>query len=198
MNEPIVLVRVVPGDDGRVRILSPGVGWWSAHPHPGALVGPGSPVGRFSSLHRRFALVLPEGTAGQTVGTLPRKRSVAVEYGEVLFELAPVDPNDEAGARGAAAALGHPSNADLPEGTWAVVSPTDGFFYRRSSPGAEPFVEVGSRVQAGDPLGLVEVMKTFNQILYGGPGFPEDAEVVEVRAGDAEEVRAGQILMVVR
>ena len=64
--------------------------------------------------------------------------------------------------------------------------------------GEAAVVEVGSRVQAGDPLGLVEVMKTFNQILYGGPGFPEDAEVVEVRAGDAEEVRAGQILMVVR
>jgi acetyl-CoA carboxylase biotin carboxyl carrier protein len=155
-------------------------------------------VGLFTSLHRRFALVLPEGTAGRIVGALPRKRSVAVEYGEVLFELAPVDASDEAGAPGAAAALGHPSDADLPEGTRAVVSPTDGFFYRRPSPGAEPFVEVGSRVQAGDPVGLVEVMKTFNQILYGGPGFPEGGEVVEVRAGDAEEVRAGQVLIVVR
>jgi acetyl-CoA carboxylase biotin carboxyl carrier protein len=155
-------------------------------------------VGLFSSLHRRFALVLPEGTAGRTVGALPRKRSVPVEYGEVLFELAPVDPNDEAGAPVAAAALGRPADADLPEGTWAVVSPTDGFFYRRPSPGAEPFVEVGTRVQSGDPLGLVEVMKTFNQILYGGPGFPDDAEVVAIRAGDAEEVLAGQVLMVVR
>jgi len=198
VNEPIVLVRVVPGDDGRVRILSPGVGWWSVHPHPGALVGPGSSVGLFSSLHRRFALVLPEGTAGRTVGNFPKKRSVAVQYGEVLFELAPVDPNDATGARGTASVPGPPSDADLPEGTWAVVSPTDGFFYRRPSPGAEPFVEVGTRVRPGDPLGMVEVMKTFNQILYGEPGFPEDAEVVEIRAGDAEEVRAGDILVVVR
>ena len=41
-------------------------------------------------------------------------------------------------------------------------------------------------------------MKTFNQIVYGGGGFPEEATVVEVRCGDAEEVAAGQVLVVVR
>jgi hypothetical protein len=41
-------------------------------------------------------------------------------------------------------------------------------------------------------------MKTFNQILYDGPGCPEEAEVVEVRCEDAQEVSAGQILVVVR
>ena len=54
------------------------------------------------------------------------------------------------------------------------------------------------RVRRGDAVGLVEVMKTFNQILYQGPGFPDQAEVVEVRLQDAEEVRAGQVLVVVR
>ena len=47
-------------------------------------------------------------------------------------------------------------------------------------------------------LPLLEVMKTFNQIGYGGAGFPEDAEVVEVRVADRDEVRAGQVLVVVR
>ena len=41
-------------------------------------------------------------------------------------------------------------------------------------------------------------MKTFNQILYDGPGVPDEAEVVEVRASDAQEVAAGQVLIVVR
>ncbi len=41
-------------------------------------------------------------------------------------------------------------------------------------------------------------MKTFNQILYEGPGFAEQAEVLEVRAADAQEVRAGDVLVVVR
>ena len=66
------------------------------------------------------------------------------------------------------------------------------------TPGARPFVEPGTALRAGQVVGLVEVMKTFNQILYGGAGFPERAEVVEVRCGDAQEVRAGQILMVIR
>jgi biotin carboxyl carrier protein len=40
-------------------------------------------------------------------------------------------------------------------------------------------------------------MKTFNQIVYGGPGLPEEAEVVEIRCADGAEVSAGQTLMVV-
>jgi biotin carboxyl carrier protein len=53
-------------------------------------------------------------------------------------------------------------------------------------------------VRRGDAVGLVEVMKTFNQILYDGPGFPEEAEVVEVRCEDGQEVRVGEVLVVVR
>jgi acetyl-CoA carboxylase biotin carboxyl carrier protein len=79
-----------------------------------------------------------------------------------------------------------------------VVSPVDGVFYRGPGPQATPFVEVGSRLRVGQPIGLVEVMKTFNQVLYGAIGLPEEAVVLEVRCGDGEEVRAGQTLLVVR
>jgi len=41
-------------------------------------------------------------------------------------------------------------------------------------------------------------MKCFSAITYGGPGLPEEAEVVEIRAADASEVRHGQVLFVVR
>ena len=41
-------------------------------------------------------------------------------------------------------------------------------------------------------------MKTFNPIVYGGGSLPDTAEVVEVLAADGEEVRAGQVLLVVR
>jgi biotin carboxyl carrier protein len=79
-----------------------------------------------------------------------------------------------------------------------ILSPLPGTFYRKPAPDAPPFANEGDVIKAGDVVGLVEVMKTFNQIAYGGPGFPEAAEVVEVRAGDAEEVQAGQVLVVVR
>jgi biotin carboxyl carrier protein len=119
-----------------------------------------------------------------------------VEYGQPLFELAPLGIEDAAVE--ARAESGEAPAPDLPEGAVAVVSPTEGVFYRRSSPDAEPFVEIGGRVTLGQPVGLVEVMKTFNQIVYEGPGFPAEAEVLEVRCGDTEEVRAGQVLIVLR
>jgi biotin carboxyl carrier protein len=197
MNEPSLLLRVDRAGDGTLRVLSPGAGWWWEHPAEGTLVGPGGRVGRFSSLNRSFTLVLPEGAAGKIVGGVPGDRRVAVEYGQVLLELAPVRSGEDEGTVREGSA-GSAVAADLAEGTRAVVSPTDGVFYRRPSPDAEAFVEVGSRVRVGQALGLVEVMKTFNQIAYGGPGFPDEAEVVEIRAGDAEEVRAGQVLIVVR
>jgi acetyl-CoA carboxylase biotin carboxyl carrier protein len=39
-----------------------------------------------------------------------------------------------------------------------------GTFYRASSPGATPFVEVGSQVNVGDTLCVIEAMKMFNEI----------------------------------
>ncbi len=45
-----------------------------------------------------------------------------------------------------------------------VVSPMVGTFYRASSPGAAPFVEVGSQVNAGDTLCIIEAMKMLNEI----------------------------------
>jgi acetyl-CoA carboxylase biotin carboxyl carrier protein len=45
-----------------------------------------------------------------------------------------------------------------------VTSPMVGTFYRSPSPGAKPFVDVGSEVKAGDVLCIIEAMKMMNQI----------------------------------
>jgi len=197
-REEVLLARVERDTDGSLRVLSPGVGLWSDLPHGGALLGPGSQIGRLRRLTRRARLVLPEGAAGRLAHTPARDREVAVEYGQCLFMLTPVGAGAAEIPDEDAAALGRPAGADLPAGARAVVSPTDGAYYARPSPDAPPFVRPGARVREGQPVGLVEVMKTFNQILYGGPGFPAEAEVLEVRAADGEEVRAGQVLVVVR
>jgi acetyl-CoA carboxylase biotin carboxyl carrier protein len=65
----------------------------------------------------------------------------------------------------ASAAGATPANTEsgLPAGT-VVRSPMVGTFYAASSPGAEPFVKVGQQVKIGDPLGVIEAMKMFNQI----------------------------------
>ena len=45
-----------------------------------------------------------------------------------------------------------------------IVSPLPGTFYRRPSPDKPPYKEVGDSVAKGDIVGLIEVMKTFNEV----------------------------------
>ena len=58
-----------------------------------------------------------------------------------------------AAAEPAAVPAGHP-----------VKSPMVGTFYRSSSPGGTPFVEIGQTVKEGDPLCIIEAMKLLNEI----------------------------------
>ncbi len=61
------------------------------------------------------------------------------------------------------ATVAAPAEPELPAGE-AVKAPMVGTFYRASSPGAEPFVEVGSVVKLGDTLCIIEAMKLLNEI----------------------------------
>jgi acetyl-CoA carboxylase biotin carboxyl carrier protein len=66
----------------------------------------------------------------------------------------------------------------------AVKSPMVGTAYRKPSPDAKNFVEVGSKVKVGDKLILIEAMKTFNDIVATQAGtvtaaFIEDGQPVE-------------------
>ncbi len=79
----------------------------------------------------------------------------------------------------------------FPPGT-VVRSPMVGTFYAASSPGAEAFVKVGQQIRIGDPLGVIEAMKMFNQI---------DAEiagtVVAIVAENGQAVEFDQPLFVI-
>jgi acetyl-CoA carboxylase biotin carboxyl carrier protein len=71
-----------------------------------------------------------------------------------------------------------------------IPSPLPGTFYRRPSPDAAPFVEPGATVAAGAVIGIVEVMKQFNQI-----ETPTGGVVAEILVEDGEPVEAGQPLL---
>lgn len=74
----------------------------------------------------------------------------------------------------------------------AVKSPMVGTAYRKSSPDAKNFVEIGSKVKAGEKLLLIEAMKTFNDITA-----PVAGTVTAVLIDDAQPVEFGQTLFVI-
>jgi acetyl-CoA carboxylase biotin carboxyl carrier protein len=55
-------------------------------------------------------------------------------------------------------------------GLVAVRAPLPGTFYRAPRPGAAPFAEVGSRVEADTVIGIVETMKLMNSVHAGVAG----------------------------
>ena len=82
--------------------------------------------------------------------------------------------------------------AEPAEHPGVVKSPMVGTAYRRPSPEAKPFVEIGSVVKAGDRIMLVEAMKTFNEIAatHGGT-------VTAIFVDDGQPVEYGQPLVII-
>jgi len=74
-----------------------------------------------------------------------------------------------------------------------ISSPMVGTFYRSSSPDSEPFVQVGSRIQAESPLCIIEAMKVMNEIKSEVAG-----EILEVLVENGEPVEFGQPLFLVQ
>ena len=68
-----------------------------------------------------------------------------------------------------------------------------GVFYQSKTPGDPPFVQVGERIAIGQVVGLVEAMKTFNEIASEIEG-----EVVAIAAPNATLVETGAPLIWVR
>ncbi len=70
-----------------------------------------------------------------------------------------------------------------------ILSPLPGTFYRRPSPDQPVFKEVGDTVAVGDVIGLIEVMKSFNEVHADQAGI-----LAAFVADDEEPVMAGQPL----
>ncbi|MET0841784.1 MAG: acetyl-CoA carboxylase biotin carboxyl carrier protein [Methyloceanibacter sp.] len=73
-----------------------------------------------------------------------------------------------------------------------VTSPMVGTAYRSPEPGAPPFVEVGTKVAAGQTLVIIEAMKTMNQI-----PAPRAGVVLAILVEDGQPVEYGEPLAVI-
>jgi len=123
-------------------------------------------------------------------GTRVVVRSRSAVQGSLVVAAAPAAPQSTASAApvplptAAKPAPAAPANATAPSGP-VVNAPLTGIFYAAPSPGAPAFISVGSMVAIGQPIGLIEAMKLFNEIKSDKAG-----RVVRIIAQDGLLVKA--------
>ena len=142
------------------------------------------------ALIRELALLLDETNlteieierAGLRV-RVARNISIAASVPAAVAHVAPV-----AGAPAAPAAAA----ADMAKHPGVVPSPMVGTAYWSPEPGAKPFIEVGSKVSAGQTLLIIEAMKTMNQI-----PSPRAGTVTQILVEDGQPVEFGEPLVII-
>ena len=147
-----------------------------------------------SALIRELALLLDETSlteieierAGLRV-RVARNLSVAATVPSAYVPAAAAVPAAIVAAAPAAAA-----GADLSKHPGVVPSPMVGTAYWSPEPGAKPFVEVGTKVSAGQTLLIIEAMKTMNQI-----PSPRAGTVTQILIEDGQPVEFGEPLMII-
>jgi acetyl-CoA carboxylase biotin carboxyl carrier protein len=108
-------------------------------------------------------------------------QSIKARTGEAFGAPLPASTEAQVDAAAEAAAAGH-----------TVKSPMVGTFYRSSSPGAAPFVQVGDVVKEGDTLCIIEAMKILNEIESDKAGT-----VKQVLCENGQAVEYGQALYII-
>jgi acetyl-CoA carboxylase biotin carboxyl carrier protein len=137
-----------------------------------------------SALIRELALLLDETSLTEIeierAGLRVRvARNISVSAG---FQSVPV----------AAAAAVPAAGADLAKHPGVVPSPMVGTAYWAPEPGAKPFIEVGTKVSAGQTLLIIEAMKTMNQI-----PSPRAGTVTQILVEDGQPVEFGEPLVII-
>ena len=176
-------------DDERWLLRAPEAGVFTCSLAPGAALAPGQPAGVLIRLGRATSLVVPAGVHGVVTSPRPERVHAPVGAGEVLYELAQIADLAGESAAGAEEASGG-------EGLPVVRAPQAGRFYVSPSPSDPPFVARGSEVHEGVAVGLIEVMKTFTQILYRtADGLPARGRVARLLVQNGADVGAGDPLV---
>ena len=91
--------------------------------------------------------------------------------------------------------LVHPDLAPMQLGYWATPEEVERARDHRPAPAEPPFVTLGGAVADGQPIGMIEVMKTFSHVLYRASGtLPKRARLTRWIAADGADVKSGDAL----
>jgi acetyl-CoA carboxylase biotin carboxyl carrier protein len=85
------------------------------------------------------------------------------------------------------------SEIPVDDGLVRVESPIVGTFYRAPDPEGDPFVKVGSQVQKGEVLCIIEAMKLMNEI-----DADQDGEIVKIFVENGQAVEYGEVLFAMK
>ena len=144
-----------------------------------------------SALIRELALLLDETSLSE----IEIERSglrVRVARNVSIAASMPASFQPSAPAPAPAGASANTGANDLSKHPGVVPSPMVGTAYWAPEPGAKPFVEVGSKVSAGQTLLIIEAMKTMNQI-----PSPRAGTVTQILVEDGQPVEFGEPLMII-
>jgi len=131
-------------------------------------------------------LEISEGEESVRISRHPR---AGVQVATQAAPLMPAAPAVAAAPATAATAAGEraPRNDEH-----TVTSPMVGTYYASASPGAKPFVEIGSEIKVGQILCIIEAMKMMNQI-----ESDKEGRVTAMLAKNGEPVEFGQPLFII-
>ncbi len=131
--------------------------------------------------------LVSESNVSRIVKSAPMAAAAPVTYSMAPAPVAPalVPAVEVAPAPAAAAVPAEPVGH-------TVKSPMVGTFYRASSPGAKPFVEIGDTIKQGETICIVEAMKILNEIEADKSGT-----VTKILVDNGQAVEYGQPLYVI-
>ena len=143
-----------------------------------------------SALIRELALLLDETSLTEIE---IERAGLRVRVARNITVTAAMPANFQASASvGAGASVTPAAVADMAKHPGVVPSPMVGTAYWSPEPGAKPFIEVGSKVSAGQTLLIIEAMKTMNQI-----PSPRAGTVTQILIEDGQPVEFGEPLVII-
>jgi biotin carboxyl carrier protein len=181
-------------DGSHHRIFSPAVGVYFSFPERGTFLSAGSSIGKLRVFNTIYDLLLPENVLGEVIFQGEKDKIINVEYGQELFRLNPEKGLTDLKKK---VVVSKSAQSEIEEEGHVISAFTTGIFYRKSSPDAPPYVEEGQAIEKGKVLGLIEVMKTFNQIIFSGTDSTDTGRIKKIYVKDSQEVKLNQPLFLI-